>query len=123
MSALSDLKQVVFTGYLEKKVDLTLGDPEKTFTFTLRTLTLPEEIKVFEACNLEGPPENQKDFFMYILATLKYAVKEVNGEAADPQELSEVLATMDPVKLGVIWTAWKELDTKLAEAGPELKNS
>lgn len=124
MGALTDLKKLVFTGFLEKKVDLTFtvaGAPKK-FSFLIRTLTLPEEIKVLDLCDLAEPPTTQKDFLKYILAVLKVAIKAVNDEPADPQELAETLNGMDSVRLITLWETYKALDIKSATAGVELKN-
>ena len=134
MSALSDLKKLVFVGFLEKQIVLELDVPgdlntsppvppsKKQFTFLLRTLTMMEELAALERAGLDSAPESGKDLIKYILGMLAHAIKKINNEDVEPTAVYEVLVAVPATLVGQLWSVYRQLEDASNKAGTELKN-
>ena len=147
MSALGDLKALVFKGYIETSIVVSVTDPGnpttippvpasvKPFTFVLRTPTMIEEAEALAKGGFDALPTkvdavtgkdvismSGTDYAKYIVGLLCIVVRSVNGESVTPNEIEEFLKSVPSDITTQLWLAYNKISERAAVSGTELKN-
>jgi dihydroxyacid dehydratase/phosphogluconate dehydratase len=117
VTALNDLKQLIFKGKLS--ADVTI----EGVVLTVTTLSVAEQTCVFAEANITDTPKEMSQMYAYLPILLKYAIRKVNGVAVISDDLASLLKTATTDTLFKIAAAYWSLFKKEQEATEEIKNT
>jgi len=122
MSAMQELKDLVFKGFLEREV--TFGKMK----VTLRTLTIVEEGAVLREAGLDNPPTSAEENLRYTVVLLPAVISKLNDEDTTSPDKKEQLKKIfssgyNADMISFLFQEWIKLEDDRKKASDELKNS